>query len=147
MQLPIPRTRLQLRQFLNISAYFRTSIPAFSRYITLLYELVTESDPKRKNSIQLRLGQKHLEAFQGLREKIRTHLPLSNPNYERGFYLFIDACGKSLTFLLFQLDYNKISVQEENDLDFENISNIETLEKKPKIFILCGSRKVARHLK
>ena len=82
-----------------------------------------------------------------LRNHIRNFLPLSNPNYNHGFYLQTDANTSAISFLLFQLDYTKITPEEENKLDYRQLSNLEKLDSLPKIFILCGSKKLPSHLK
>ena len=145
--LPTPKTRLALRYYLNSCAYFRTSIPDFATHTAILYDLINSTDPSRSNRKPFRFEQKHQVAFDKLRNQIQNFLPLSNPNYSHGFYLVTDANISAISFLLFQLDYTKITPEEEDALDFRQISNIEKLESLPKVFILCGSKKLQPHLK
>ena len=146
-ELPVPRTRLSLRYYLNSCAYFRTSIPGFASHTACLYDLVNQSDPSRKKHRPFRFEQKHQIAFENLREQIKNFLPLSNANYSHGFYLMTDANTTAVSFLLFQLDYSKITEKQEEEMDFRKISNLERLEHLPKRFILCGSKKLSPHLK
>ena len=146
-ELPTPKTRLGLRYYLNSCAYFRTSIPQFASHTAILYDLINSSDPNRQKHKPFRFLPEHQLAFDKLRNHIRNFLPLSNPNYNHGFYLQTDANTSAISFLLFQLDYTKITPEEENKLDYRQLSNLEKLDSLPKIFILCGSKKLPSHLK
>ena len=52
LQLPEPSNRLQLRHFLNSSAYFRGNIADFSYHSSCLYDLVTETGHSKNNDTE-----------------------------------------------------------------------------------------------
>ena len=60
------------------------------------------------------------------------------------FFGFCDANQLAISFLLFQLD---IPLEEEKSLDFSEKSTLESIEKLPKKFILCGSRKLEKRIR
>ena len=147
LELPCPQTRLQLRYYLNSTAYFRTSIPDFALHSAVLYELVNNSDASKKNKIHFKMEKQHVEAFERLQEQIENFLPLTNPDFDREFYLMTDASCLAISFVLFQLDSPPQQEEEDNDIDYREVSNLEKLIQLPKRFITCGSRKLSPKLK
>lgn len=122
---PMPKTRLKLRLYLNSASYFRNCIPKFAEYSSVLYQLITDSDPAKSNHTSFRLELVHINAFENLREHIKNSLSLCNPNYDDGFYLQFDASVSAVSYVLFQLDYSKITKEQEENMDFLKISNLE----------------------
>ena len=86
----------------------------------------------------------HIKYFNLLKRQIRNSLGIENPNYDRNFFAFCDANQLAISFVLFQLD---IPLEEEESLNFSDKSTLERIEKLPKKFILCGSRKLEKRIR
>ena len=86
-QTPTPKTRVQLRYFLNATAYFRQNIPNFALYTAPLFELVTQTDPSKTGRKCFEMNELHIKYFNLLKRQIRNSLGIENPNYDRFFWL------------------------------------------------------------
>ena len=88
-QTPTPKTRVQLRYFLNATAYFRQNIPNFALYTAPLFELVTQTDPSKTGRKCFEMNELHIKYFNLLKRQIRNSLGIENPNYDRFFLAFV----------------------------------------------------------
>ena len=129
---------------MNATAYFRQNIPNFALYTAPLFELVSQTDPSNTGRKGFQMRELHIKYFNLLKRQIRNSLGIENPNYDRNFFAFCDANQLAISFVLFQLD---IPLEEEESLNFSDKSTLERIEKLPKKFILCGSRKLEKRIR
>ena len=84
-------------------SFFRNSIPHYSEKSYLLSELVTQSNPSRKDYRKFKFGQQHQILFDELKRAAKEYLPLHEIDPTKPLYAFSDASKQSISFAAFQI--------------------------------------------
>ena len=71
-----PRTRCELRKFVNSLGFFRSSIPHYAEKTVELLDLITQTDPAKKNRKKFVFTEGHRRLFDQLKEAAKNYLPL-----------------------------------------------------------------------
>nr|CAD2184404.1 unnamed protein product [Meloidogyne enterolobii] len=106
LDLPIPKTKKELRSLLGFMTYYRKFIYSFGAIAKPLFQLVRED-------AVFKIGEKEKEAIQTLKEKIIKDVLLYFPDFEsavknpkRAFIIMTDASKIGLSAVLCQPDEN-----------------------------------------
>ena len=94
-QYPTPTDVKSLRSFLGLTSYYRRFVPAFSRVASPLYALT-------KKDVSFIWGPECQQAFERLKELLRTPPVLRFPDFTCPFILETDASGTGLGAVLAQ---------------------------------------------
>ncbi|GFV35471.1 retrovirus-related Pol polyprotein from transposon 297 [Trichonephila clavipes] len=98
LDFPVPRTKTQVRAFLEIAGYYRQYIPMFSSLAALLTELLKGKSKKG----YINWTSECQESFVQLKEKLSTNPVLYAPNFKRQFILQTDASDTGIGIVLAQ---------------------------------------------
>ena len=80
----IPTNPTEVRKFLGFTGYYRYFVPNYSKIARPLLDLTKKATPWNWES-------KHQNAFEELRTKMCTNPVLVQPNFQKKFYLQVDA--------------------------------------------------------
>jgi hypothetical protein len=94
-------TKRQLHAWLGLCNYYRDHVKAFSQYSAVLTELLKKNVPE---DLTDRWQGHHQSAFRELREALISKPIVRPPNPDRQYLLQTDACTRSISFILSQLD-------------------------------------------
>ena len=94
-------TKRQLHAWLGLCNYYRDHVKAFSQYSAVLTELLKKNVPE---DLTDRWQGHHQSAFMELREALISKPIVRPPNPDRQYLLQTDACTRSISFILSQLD-------------------------------------------
>ena len=94
-QYPTPTDLKSLRSFLGLTSYYRRFVPGFSKVANPLYTLT-------KKDVSFIWNPECQQAFEQLKELLRTSPVLCFPNFTRPFILETDASGTGLGAVLAQ---------------------------------------------
>ncbi|KAK1334887.1 hypothetical protein QTO34_004458 [Cnephaeus nilssonii] len=83
MQIPVPTTPRQVREFLGTAGFCRLWIPGFATLAEPLYPLTKQGQP-------FHWGEEQQKAFQEIKKALLSAPALSLPNVEKPFTLYID---------------------------------------------------------
>lgn len=97
---PLPRTKRQLRRFLGLAGWRRKYIKNFSCLVESLVALL------RKDA-KFMFGPAELESFKGVKEALVSPPALIQPDLNKDFHIFSDACEISLAGYLSQIGYDE----------------------------------------
>ncbi|XP_011859426.1 PREDICTED: uncharacterized protein LOC105556922 [Vollenhovia emeryi] len=92
---PQPRNQKNIKQFLGLVGYYRRFIPQFSKIAKPLSDLLKKDTP-------FNFQQKHIEAFDTLRNCLCTEPILQYPDFNQPFVLTTDASGYAIGGILSQ---------------------------------------------
>ncbi|RUA04454.1 MAG: hypothetical protein DSY43_06235 [Gammaproteobacteria bacterium] len=96
---PRPNTKKQVRSFLGLVGYYRKFISNFSEKAAVLTDLTRGSEPTKVK------WSEHCEgAFTELKQAIQNPPVLCPPQWEKTFYLQVDASNRGLGAILCQKD-------------------------------------------
>jgi hypothetical protein len=90
-----PTTVCQIQSFLGLTGYYRRFIPAFSRIVKPITELL-------KKEAKFVWSQKCEDAFHALRQHLTTTPVLAQPDNSKPFDVYCDASGTGLGCVLMQ---------------------------------------------
>ena len=106
---PIPRTKSDVRAFLELTRYYRRFIPDYATVALPLTDLVKKSWP---NKVQW--SQSCAEAFQKLKDLLCSSPILKSPNFSLPFVVQTDASHRGVGAVLSQRD----EAVEEHPIDY-----------------------------
>ncbi|VDH91891.1 Hypothetical predicted protein [Mytilus galloprovincialis] len=95
---PIPKTVKQLRSFLGMCNYYRKFIQNYSKICSSLTTLL-------KKDVKFDWTTKQDDAFNTLKQKLTTAPILAFPDFEKEFFLSIDASDSAIDYVLGQKDH------------------------------------------
>ena len=99
MDLPVPRTKTEVRSFLGLGSYFRRFVPNFARIAKPLHELT-------KLDVDFHWEADQQAAFNELKERLCSPPILVHYDPEASLELRTDACDYAIGGLLLQKDPN-----------------------------------------
>nr|GEW95175.1 putative reverse transcriptase domain-containing protein [Tanacetum cinerariifolium] len=108
-----PKTPTEIRQFLDLSGYYRRFIEGFSKIARLMTKLT-------QKSVKYNWGEKAEAAFQLLKQKLCSAPILALPKGSENFVVYCDASHKGLGVVLMQNEKviayasRQLKVQEKN---------------------------------
>ena len=115
---PIPKMAKEVHSFLRLASYYRRFILKFAKWANPLHDLICPIVTKKKHAGRTRLlplsldlppfklGSKHQESFDRLKEALISSPILAYPDYKKPFILETDASLKGLGAVLSQEDYD-----------------------------------------
>ncbi|VDH94009.1 protein SFI1, partial [Mytilus galloprovincialis] len=95
---PIPKSVKQLRSFLGMCNYYRKFIQNYSKICSSLTTLL-------KKDVKFDWTTKQDDAFNTLKQKLTTAPILAFPDFEKEFFLSIDASDSAIDYVLGQKDH------------------------------------------
>ena len=103
---PVPRTLKDLRAFLGLASYYRKFTRNFADIVAPLTDLTRGYAVSKGGKIILgdRWEEKHLRAFQKLKDIICADVTLAFPNFEKPFKLSTDASNFAIGGVLSLVD-------------------------------------------
>ena len=90
-----PKTPTDIRKFLGFTGYYRYFVPNYSEIARPLLDLT-------KKTIPWSWEKKHMQAFEELKTRMCVAPVLSQPNFDKKFFLQVDALGFGVGAVLLQ---------------------------------------------
>ena len=100
-QCPPPDTYTKVKSFVGLVGHYRCFIKGFAKIAAPLYDL-TSGDNKDKKSEHVNLSPEACEAFDRLKAACLQAPILAFPDFDKPFFLEMDASGRSLGAVLSQ---------------------------------------------
>lgn len=94
---PVPNSKKSLRSWLGLVQYYKAYLLNFSQRASKLYDLL-------KEGVKFEWRQEHQSIFEDLREALLKPPILTLPDFEREFFLQVDASNTALGACLSQFD-------------------------------------------
>nr|XP_042705994.1 uncharacterized protein LOC122173677 [Chrysemys picta bellii] len=94
---PVPKTKKQVRRFLGLAGYYRCFVPDFASIAAPLSDLTKNSQPR-----QVQWSKQCERAFATLKEQLTREPVLRHPNFMKEFILQMDASEVGLGAVLSQ---------------------------------------------
>ena len=92
-----PRNVKELQQFLGFANYYKRFIHDFSTRATALYELL-------RNEIPFEMTEKRYAAFTDIKRALLKYPVLRQPDFNKHFFVYTDACNEACGGVLSQKD-------------------------------------------
>ena len=99
---PIPRNRTELKAFLGLASYYRWFIQGFA-------EIAVELNKLTSKAKVFEWKEKEEKAFEKLKSALTSEPVLAKPNFQKGWFLDVDASQNSLGTVLSQDDDDGIN--------------------------------------
>jgi hypothetical protein len=96
---PVPRNPTEVRQFLGFTGYYRYFVPNYSKIARPLLDLT-------KKGLVWRWEQPQHDAFEELKTRMCCSSVLTQPDFEKKFYLQTDASAYGVGTILLQRGTN-----------------------------------------
>lgn len=117
---PVPTNADELRSFVSFAGYYRRYVNNFSVIAKPLTDLLPPTSTKKTKQKQKKTEwtwtDKEQTAFEHLKDVLTKPPVLAFPNFELPFELHVDACGKGLGAILYNIQDRK---KKSNSLCFQ----------------------------
>ncbi len=103
---PVPKTPTDIRKFLGFTGYYRYFIQGYSKIAHPLLDLT-------KKAVVWEWGEQQHKAFEELKTRMCSHPVLTQPNFEKPFFLQTDTLAYGMgTILLREGEHHTVASQK-----------------------------------
>ena len=99
LDIPIPKTKTELKRFLGLINFLHKYLPQLHNYVAILTKLLLKD-----KTTKIEMNDIQLDAFNKLKEMVRSTKPLAHPDINKPFHVFTDASMHGLGGMLAQQD-------------------------------------------